>query len=91
MDLHSGNILLTKEFYDNRSLKITVKLADYGLAKICKFAQKSQKITSKKKSNYESLKELSDGSYSVKDDIYSLAEIMVKLFSIETNRYLNIN
>jgi alpha-tubulin suppressor-like RCC1 family protein len=92
MDLHSGNILLRKGCDNGSSVsQIIVKLADFGLAKICEFAQKSQIITSKKRSNYKSSKVLSDGSYSEKDDIYSLAEIMVELFSIDTKRYLNIN
>jgi serine/threonine protein kinase len=92
MDLHSANILFRKECNNSRGVsQIIVKLADFGLAKICEFAQKSQIITSKKGSNYKSSKVLSDGSYSEKNDIYGLAEIMVELFSIDTKRYLNIN
>jgi serine/threonine protein kinase len=48
MDLHLGNVLLRK---DNHGIK--VKLADFGLAKIYEFAQKSQSITSKRSFNYK--------------------------------------
>jgi serine/threonine protein kinase len=85
MDLHSGNVLL-KKTYDG----IKVKIGDFGLAKICEFAQKSQTITSKRSSNYKSSNVLNNGSYSTRDDIYSLGIIMNELFSIHTNRYFNI-
>jgi serine/threonine protein kinase len=52
MDLHSGNILLKIRLIRNdirlnieEKNIIEVKLADFGLAKICEFAQKSQTIT----------------------------------------------
>jgi alpha-tubulin suppressor-like RCC1 family protein len=85
MDLHSGNILLKKAHWG----KIEVKIGDFGLAKICEFAQISQKITSKrvsKRSNYKSSNVVSSGSYSTKYDIHSLGIIMQELFSIDTNR-----
>jgi serine/threonine protein kinase len=69
--------------------QIEVKIGDFGLAKICELAKISQKITSKrvsKHSNYKSSNVLSSGSYSTRDDIYSLGKIMEKLFSIDTNR-----
>jgi serine/threonine protein kinase len=52
MDLHSGNILLKRE-YDSSILEgyeppVRVKLADFGSANICEFAQKSQMIASKR-------------------------------------------
>jgi serine/threonine protein kinase len=86
MDLHSRNILFKKDiFYNSQNgcvePVIEVKLADFGLAQI------SQTISSKKGSNYKPSKVLSDGFYSEKNDIYSLAEIMIELFSIDINRY----
>jgi serine/threonine protein kinase len=92
MDLHSRNIFLKKDiFYNSQNgcvePVIDVKLADFGLEKICEFAQISQTISSKKGSNYKPSKVLSDGFYSEKNDIYSLAEIMIELFSIDINRY----
>jgi alpha-tubulin suppressor-like RCC1 family protein len=90
MDLHPGNILLKRDFIKRKlELKIEVKLADFGFAKICLFAQKSQTITSKKISNHsqcKSLNVLSNGIYSTRDDIYSLGIIMRELFSIDINR-----
>ncbi len=86
MDLHSGNILL-KRGNENR---IKVKIADFGLVKVCELAQKSQTIPSKRGSNrshYKSANELSNGCYTTKDDIYSLGLIMCELFSVDINRY----
>jgi serine/threonine protein kinase len=85
MDLHSGNILLKGGKYEYEP-QIEVKLADFGLAKICEFAQKSQTISSKRSSNHSNYKSLSDGSYSPKGDIQCLGEIMNQSFIIE--RYL---
>ncbi len=83
MDLHSGNVLLKKSYnYAHARDEIRAKLADFGLARICEFAQMSQTITSKRSSKLST-----DVSYSEKNDIFSVAEIMIELFSIDIKRY----
>jgi hypothetical protein len=86
-DLHSKNILL-KKHYDEEKEKysIRVKIADFGLAKIRELAQKSQTVLPKSSSNSSSPKVSSDGSYTKKDDICALAELMSQLLYIDPNR-----
>jgi WNK lysine deficient protein kinase len=86
MDLHLGNILLRKAVKDD---KIELKIADFGLAKICELAQKSKSFSTDRSlshSNHRSTKKLSDELYNENDDIYSLGMILKELFSIDTNR-----
>jgi hypothetical protein len=66
--------------------QIRIKLAHFGLAKICQFAQKSQTITLKRSLNLSRFKSLINDSYSTKSDIQCLGEIMNQLFINE--RYL---
>jgi alpha-tubulin suppressor-like RCC1 family protein len=89
MDLHTGNILL-KKFCQGLRLKIS----DYGLAKICEFAQKSNQVLAAKntwglsRSCSKSLNEFKSGSYNTKNDIYGLRMIIEELFSIDKYRLM---
>jgi hypothetical protein len=86
-DLHSGNILLKKD-YDKEKEKysIHVNIVDFGLAKICELAQKSQTVLPKSSSKYSLPQVSSDGSYTLKNDIYALADIWTQLFCIDPFR-----
>jgi hypothetical protein len=85
-DLHSENILFEKQFdYKNKEkYRINVKISDFGLAKICELALKSQTVLPKISSRYSSSQ--SDGSYTLKNDIFALGDIWTQLFCIDPNR-----
>jgi serine/threonine protein kinase len=87
-DLHLENILIEKkiDFTEKEKYRINVRISDFGLTKICELAQKSETVLPKSSSNYSSLQESSDGSYTLKKDIYALAEIWIQLFCIDPNR-----
>jgi serine/threonine protein kinase len=87
-DLYSENILIEKitDFKEKGKHRINVRISDFGLAKICELAQKSETVLPKSSSNYSSLQESSDGSYTFKKDIYALADIWIQLFCIDPNR-----
>jgi hypothetical protein len=86
-DLHSKYILF-KKHYNKKEEKyeICVKLSDFGLAKICELAQKSQTVLPKSSSKYSLPQVSSDGSYTTKMDICALAHIMSQLLCIDPNR-----
>jgi serine/threonine-protein kinase CTR1 len=84
LDLHSGNILLKKEGWND---KIFVRIADFGLAQICELGTKSQSLAAKtSRFKYKSSKILSNRPCTTKDDIYSLGMILEELFSIDKFR-----
>jgi serine/threonine protein kinase len=85
-DLHSKNILLKNDCDEEEKYEIRVKIADFGLAKICELAQKSQTVLPKSSSKYSLPQASSDGSYTLKRDIRALAEIMSELLCIDTFR-----
>jgi serine/threonine protein kinase len=86
-DLHSKYILLKKHYNkEEEKYEIRVKISDFGLAKICELAQKSQTILPKSSSKYCLPQVSSDGPYTPKMDICALAHIMSQLFCIHTHR-----
>jgi hypothetical protein len=85
-DLHSGNILLKKGYDEEEKYEICVKIADFGLAKIFELAQKSETFLPKSSSKYCLPQVSSDGSYTLKNDIYALADIWTQLFCIDRYR-----
>jgi hypothetical protein len=85
-DLHSKYILLKKHYYNEEKYEIFVKISDFGLAKICELAQKSEKVLPKSSSKYSLPQVSSDGSYTTKMDICALAHIMSQLLCIDPNR-----
>jgi hypothetical protein len=88
-DLHSKNILLQKGYdilHENEKYEIRVRIADFGLAKICELTQKSETVLPKSCSKYSLPQVSSDGSYTLKNDIYALADIWTQLFSIDPFR-----
>jgi alpha-tubulin suppressor-like RCC1 family protein len=78
MDLHPGNILLKKSIHE----WIEIKLADFGFAKICEIAQNSRAMSMKNSStgSVNRSRASRNGSYSTKNDVLSLGEIMKDLF-----------
>jgi serine/threonine protein kinase len=83
-DLHSGNILLKKDYgYKREKYSIRVEIVDFGLAKICELAQKSQTVLLKANSKYSLSQVSSDDSYTPKTDIFALTWIMTQLFFID--------
>jgi serine/threonine protein kinase len=86
-DLHSGNVLLKKDYDCKREkYEIHVKIVDFGLARICVLAQKSETVLPKGNSKYCLSQVSSDGSYTSKADIHALEYIMRQLFCIDTFR-----
>jgi hypothetical protein len=86
-DLHSENILLKKDHdYKREKYEIHVKIVDFGLARICELAQKSETVLPKGNSKHCLSQVSSDGSYTLKADIYALEYIMRQLFCIDTFR-----
>jgi alpha-tubulin suppressor-like RCC1 family protein len=89
MDLHTGNILLKKFPHG-----VLLKISDFGLAKICDLAQKSNQLSSAKKnwgssrSYSKSSNELKSGSYNTENDIDGLRMIILELFSIDTDKLM---
>jgi hypothetical protein len=82
-DLKPANILLIR----SKNSKRTVKISDFGLTAIHKFAEQSHSID-KGTPKYMAPEVVNGQKYDMKADIYSLGEIMKDLFDIDFERYL---
>jgi serine/threonine protein kinase len=81
-DLHPNNILIEMNGEKNRFIKI----CDFGLIAIHKFAQQSHS-QDRGHIRYAAPEVLDSRNYDFKADIYSLGRILINLFDIDMNWY----
>ncbi len=93
-DLNPDNILIKREVIEDfkkfllreEKNRHFVKIGDFGLMKIHKFAQQSHS-KDKGTPKYMAPEVIRDKHYDFKADIYSLAVIFEEMFCIESDRY----